>query len=607
MRKYNILGNIKLYLNTFRYLKPEQVYYRILNNFKRKTGILRKKHISTTSVFTDKEISKIIDIRTLQERPIKYSESDKVLENKFSFLNKEVYFNDEIDWVPEKTGKLWTFNLNYFDYLPELGRKYQETKKQVFYKKFEELVKDWIGTNKIVRGEPWHPYPTSRRIVNWILSYYLFKDKIDKEKNFKNIFLKSLYFQTSYLNKNPEYDVMANHLLTNAKSLLFGGLFFGNTDWANKGRKILKEQIYEQILSDGGHFERSPMYHCEILFDVLDCINIVNYNSKFNEFLKSTAGRMLSFLEGILLPDGNIPLFSDSSSNGIPEGEQIFAYAKSLSVEWESNKSRILKYPESGYYIMKDENEFMIIDGGKIGADYQPGHGHCDLFSYEYLIDNEKIIVDSGNYGYETGEIRDYCRSTGAHNTVMIDGNEQSEIWASFRVARRAVPKQVKLIESGKIKTFMGFYSPAEIPGVIHKRWIHRVGNDFWIILDKIENKYSKKSKHEIENFIHLHPDIKIKCSNDKIFLNTKSNKQLTIIPFNTKYSLIDGYYCPEFGKKIKNEVINFNKKEKLPFFLGYLIIPEKIKKGNVKLSGNGKISLDIHLDGTNYTLKFNG
>ena len=78
-------------------------------------------------------------------------------------------------------------------------------------------------------------------------------------------------------------------------------------------------------------------------------------------------------------------------------------------------------------------------------------------------------------------------------------------------------------------------------------------------------------------------------------------------MPFNTEYSLINGYYCPEFGKKVKNEVINFNKEEKLPGFLGYLIIPKKIMDGNVKLSVNGEIILDIYLDETIYRLKFNG
>ena len=75
------------------------------------------------------------------------------------------------------------------------------------------------------------------------------------------------------LNKICEYHLLGNHLFENFKALCFAGLYFKSKEsgkWFNKGLRGLKEQVKEQILQDGGHFELSPMYHCIILEGMLD-------------------------------------------------------------------------------------------------------------------------------------------------------------------------------------------------------------------------------------------------------------------------------------------------------------------------------------------------
>src|SRR5262249_26234360 len=95
---------------------------------------------------------------------------------------------------------------------------------------------------------------------------------------------------------------------------------------------------------------------------------------------------------------------------------------------------------ESGYYVCRNGEDVMILDCGSIGPDYQPGHAHCDTLSYELAINGRRVIVDSGVFDYEPSSERAYARSTRAHNTVVVDGEDQSEIWGVFRVARRAKP-----------------------------------------------------------------------------------------------------------------------------------------------------------------------
>ena len=79
-----------------------------------------------------------------------------------------------------------------------------------------------------------------------------------------------------------------NHLLANAKALIFSGLYFKGEEarkWLQLGVKIIDEELDEQILQDGGHFERSTMYHTVILEDFLDLINILSLYKSTNQTL----------------------------------------------------------------------------------------------------------------------------------------------------------------------------------------------------------------------------------------------------------------------------------------------------------------------------------
>jgi uncharacterized heparinase superfamily protein len=114
---------------------------------------------------------------------------------------------------------------------------------------------------------------------------------------------------------------LANHIFKNAKALVFSGLFFKSHDadrWLSKGLCLLARELDEQILADGGHFERSPMYHSMILEDCLDLLNVFHARNEwrlknFSERLRTTTRKMVRFLIELTHPDGEIALFNDSA------------------------------------------------------------------------------------------------------------------------------------------------------------------------------------------------------------------------------------------------------------------------------------------------------
>ena len=359
--------------------------------------------------------------------------------SEIEFLNRRRKIDTwDMDWCCSEETKLWRYNLHYFDYV-RWDTYSNEVKNR--------LIDSWIGSNPVGTVDAWEPYTVSLRAVNWI-KYFLLTAQNGKVSK---VWLRSLAKQLLWLEANFEYHLLANHLLKNAKALIFSGVYFSG-DMArrhlDKGMQLMLEEVNEQILPDGGHFERSPMYHCIVLEDVLDVVNLLNANASLVRtedlsVLMHAASRGRQFLEDVLGADGAIPLFNDCAFGISPEPSQLLAYGQRICNRKSAQKPeellRVCK-KETGYFGYRYKGDSLLIDCGLVGPDYQPGHAHCDMLSYELCIDGRRVIVDSGVHDYEASDLREYVRSTAAHNTVRVDGMEQLEIWGAFRVARRAKP-----------------------------------------------------------------------------------------------------------------------------------------------------------------------
>ncbi|MBX3303404.1 MAG: alginate lyase family protein [Nitrospira sp.] len=474
--------------------------------------------------------------------------------------------------------KLWRYNLHYFDYLHDPRRSHEN-------KCF--LIRDWVQHNPPGTEDAWEPYTVSLRIVNWI-KFFLLQNVTDSESGGDQWprleWMESLYQQASWLEQNIECHILANHYLKNGVALLFAGVYFEGVDadrWLQKGLQILRDELKEQFLADGGHFERSPMYHSICLVDYLDVLNLARKSRAVipgalaDEFRdKVTAA--LDFLNGICLPDGGIPLFNDSAFGIAPTPHQIFDYAeKMIGYKPPSQSCELVvnTLPSSGYYVCRKAADMIIIDDGPIGPDYQPGHAHCDTLSYELVLDGQRVVVDSGVFDYEPSQERAYARGTRAHNTVMVDGAEQSEIWGVFRVARRARPIKAHINKMGDESVlFQGAHDGyRRLKGKpIHKRQISYDGHRNWVITDELEGA----GIHHMESFVHIHPDFTIVESGAHSFrIERCGNVIASVEALSTCRMEIDpGCYFPEFGLSQRNLVLAFSCSGELPLQLSYRI-----------------------------------
>ena len=464
-------NKIKLLINTVIHLRAIQIYYRFY-------------YFSRNRLFRYNVEKRIInDFNPIVwKNRIDYDNSYFKKKNSFTFLNISHSFSDKINWNFNQFGKLWTYNLNYFDFLNQ----------EIISKETGiQLIQDFIINEDLLKDGK-EPYPISLRGINWIKFLSLYQVKDESINN-------TLYLHYCILFKNLEYHLLGNHLLENAFSLLFGAYYFQDDKLYNKSKYLLLSELNEQVLKDGAHFELSPMYHQIILSKLLDGIQLIKLNSEWKKddllsFLEAKASLMISWLHNITYKNGNIPMVNDATYNIAPNSKKIFSYAKNLGIN-----SQNIPLSDSGYRKIKLNNFELLLDIGNVGPDYQPGHAHSDTFNFELIKNGNPIFVDTGISTYEKNAVRQSERATHSHNTVKIGLKEQTRVWGGFRVAKRA--KITHLIEKPNLieASHDGYLSD----GYKHTRsflW----GEKYLSLKDKINRSTSNNAKA----YFHLHSSV---------------------------------------------------------------------------------------------------
>lgn len=469
---------------------------------------------------------------------------------RFQLLNETRELGRPVDWnPPSPPSLLWTFNLHYFNYIFQLKEAEQIA-----------LCRDWTAANPLGKGVGWHPYPTSLRIINWC--------KIEVQTP---DLLRSLYRQASYLYRATETHLLGNHLLENARALVFAGCFFGAQGeapmWMQRGLALYRKQTPEQVLADGGHFERSPMYHALVLEGYLDVINLLTPSHPGRPFFAQTARRMIDFLASFTHPNGHIALFNDSTQEIALSTETLICYTREL-IGYEPAKRSA--FPDSGYFVHERDSLYLAVDGGPVGPDYLPAHAHADIFSYELSVNGEPFVVDSGMYDYERGPMRNALRSTAAHNTVCVDNTDQVECWDRFRVARRFAPRNVSFEQSDTGSRFSGCFNGYEVlvgDGIQHQRAIEVDDREQRVVVtDRLEGR----GQHMVRSAIHLHPEVEAKRDGDHWRLWRGAAR--CILRTSGEAILEEGWYCPAFGTRLRNSVVVLGGRLTLPAHLSYEI-----------------------------------
>jgi uncharacterized heparinase superfamily protein len=485
-------------------------------------------------------------------------------------------------WSNPALSQLARYQLHYFDFADDLL-----VSRDVAT--FRRLAHLWIDANAELIGDGWHPYTVSLRVIQWLRAVSVMPELHDDA-----VLIRSLYGQCEFLRRNLEFDVRGNHLLENLRALILAGLAFegaGATRWFRIGMRHLRAELREQIGPDGAHFERTPGYHLSLCREFLELLLVLEHTNVVDtEWLRDAVERMGDFLVVIVRPDGSVPLFKDTTEGALapldvldalavrfarPEfkrrdtpgayARQLFGLHATTAFERLPTRSDSERAEIRGGYLVvsrADHGDHLIIDGGRVCPPYLPAHAHADMFSYELMIGGVPIVVDSGVYQYSEGVWRDYFRSTRAHNTVEVAGRNQSEVWGSFRVGRRATPSVRVSVDEGTVSfhgTHDGYRSLS--PSVTHHRVLRFCRHRIFVVVDFLTGGAA-----EAISFVHLHPALSARGGENGIWKIAGSDAWIVASGFERltiergkEPPHPQGWYSQRFSDRVANDVIGLH------------------------------------------------
>jgi uncharacterized heparinase superfamily protein len=525
------LSKPALYFHTIRHLRPVQIAARAWRQVHRPGPDLRA--------------APPLRVPTGVYVPPRAPPQTLIAPDTFRFLSVERRCAAAADWRATDAARLWRYHLHYFADLNAQGAEARGLWHRA-------LLERWVHENPVGLAEGWEPYPLSLRLVNWI-KWSLRGNSLPPACR------SSMAVQTRWLAGRLEYHLLGNHLLANAKALVHAGLYFDGSEaegWYRRGLDILEAQLPEQVLADGGHCELSTMYHALVLEDLLDLINVMHaFGREPPAHWREAVAAMRRWLLAMSHPDGDVAFFNDAAFDGAASPAQLEAYAFRLGLPAVAPPDEPLTVlAASGYVRATAGAACLICDCAAVGADYLPAHGHADTLSFELSLGRQRLLVNSGVSEYVNGRERLRQRGTTAHNTVTVNGEDSSEVWGSFRVARRARAR-LRAATADAAVIIEGCHDGYErLAGCNrHKRrWV----------LDarslRIEDYISGSFGHA-EARLHLHPDIDARANAAGEVTLRRGEEPLAVVSFERAASVevLRGTWHPRFGAAVANSCIS--------------------------------------------------
>ncbi|MBI4787789.1 MAG: alginate lyase family protein [Chloroflexi bacterium] len=480
--------------------------------------------------------------------------ADRICENIFELRGQgPVKFDGRIDWTYCPNGNIdWRWDLNRHAFFDTLGRAYRYTGDERYALKFRELLCDWLARNPARLDQPnWNGvFEVAFRINIWIWALYYFRTARAFDAELCGKLVGGLLTHGRYLDANIELHVPNNHLLLEAKALAYLGIllpeFKEARRWRERGLKLLERQVQEQVCADGVHGERTTLYHRVISGELLELLALMENNRMAAPpGLVARFGNLVEFERALAKPDGTFPLLGDSAATdthlrfsaaeqalqesdywlGLTPSSTVGAGSPRPSARDLDGKSGrgdpaptgegagpvrpSAAFPAGGYYLMKAgdgaDARYLVFDCGPFGLPAMPNHGHADALSFELYAFGQTLLLDPGFYSTALGlNWRNFFRGTRAHNTVVVDGLDQSELMDARRVYRPARATCLGWISNDEFDFVDGRHDGYErlAEPVTHRRQIFFAKPDYWVVVDLLTGR----GEHSFDLYFHMPP-----------------------------------------------------------------------------------------------------
>jgi uncharacterized heparinase superfamily protein len=349
---------------------------------------------------------------------------EELQQRTFRFVGEELQVRFIGDWRPAERSQLFRYNLHYLEWLWVLAAQQDRVAARSL---FDQLWREWSNGTRFGSWDEWSPYVVALRL--WVLCGVF--SELAAEGPLAGELRDTIGLHAGFLRRNVEFDVGGNHLIKNLKALFGAGVFLGHEGLVRFALAHLERQMAIQVHEDGGHFERSPSYHAQVLGDLIDVVRLGEAAQiRIPARVVAAVGSMRQWLRLMQLPDGSLPPFGDCAP--VTRGR-----LRALDAHERLPFDGVRALAASGYVILKRGRWQAVLDvGGPCPPDL-PAHAQAGCLGFVLCLDGRTVASEAGTSTY-VGERRRYERSTAAHSTIEIDGENQTEVWSSFRAGRLA-------------------------------------------------------------------------------------------------------------------------------------------------------------------------
>lgn len=579
-----------LYWRSLRHLQFRQVAWRLRYLAARRLGVTGAPPLQAPPPrFHRGALAALREYAALRAEllPPREEELSALREGRFRFIGQSLAGDGAPPWHAGEMPRLWRYLLHYHLFARDFALSFLRAPKALDRDRALSWIHDWIARNPPGSDVAWDAFTVSERLLHWSVAAAVF--------GIQDPAIRAVYAQQAgFLERRREHDLQGNHLLKNAAALSVAGAMLGSP-LRERGAALLREQVQEQILPDGGHYERSPMYHALALEDLLLAYVALGAGGNAGgkerperpAFLLEAIARMSHWLERMTHADGEIPMFGDSVLGVAPPPGPLNRLARRLCAlpEEGARSEPSWALPRSGYYALglRGTPGRMLVRAGSPGPAHQLGHAHCDQLSYELTLGARRVIVDSGMCAYQDAAWREYGRSTRAHNVVQAGEREQMECWALFRVGRRYTPEPVHWSVDGGTAMLRGGHD-GFAPHVHRRACAAYMDEGWWLVVDEVAGPEAAP----VSSYLHFAPGTRLKCTAKGVVIASGAFGRLRVLPFDIGVGRIaegeeaplQGWHSPRFGEAFPAPVLILSREAGGPGRFGYALLPGDAGEG---------------------------
>jgi len=510
-----------------------------------------------------------------------------------------------------------TWELNRHQHLVILAKAYRLTGDERYASEIHSQWRDWHSANPYPMGINWaSSLEVAFRSLSWMWVYRLLEGTPALGPGFRQEWLRGQALNGRHLERYLSTYFSANtHLLGEGVALFFLGTLCGELSgagrWKARGWQIVLEQARRQVNPDGLHFEQSLYYHVYALDFLLHAALLATVNGqRLPEELKQTLERMLSALFHLSL-SGTPPRFGDDDGGrvfdpgrnraahlldplaagailfnradfkqlaGRLREETIWLLGENGVEVWdrlEVQRTTVTSTPfeSAGVYVLAAGGHQLVINGApSIPQSY--GHAHADALSVCLQSEGAHLLIDSGTSEYVgPASVRDLFRSTGMHNTLRVNGEDQSEPAGPFSWKHPVRAFAEQWIRGESFSLFVGSHdgylrlrSPVE-----HQRWVLALKAGIFLVRDLAQGK----GEHRLDISWHLAPELEPQQAH--LFRAKNRTHGLVILPVE-EHGWVEEIraspWSPVYGQQLETTVLNFGTNVSLPTEFVTLLVP---------------------------------